>query len=74
MEWKWDGILELPVESHVEFENEPALFEKGVEILPGLTERFGHGCVHFGPRSLAGDQLIGLFQQFLHRALLALLP
>ena len=61
------------MEGDVEFQNKSTLFQKGVEILPGLTQGLGHGGVHFSSGPLITDQLIGLFQQLLHGALLALL-
>lgn len=65
-------VIVLPVEGNIVLEDDPALFQERIEILPGLSERFGHCGVDFGSGPLTGDQLIGLLQQFLHWTLLAL--
>jgi hypothetical protein len=54
--------LYIPVKGDVVLEDDPALFQERIQILPGLAQRFGHGRVDLGPGSLTGNQLVGLFQ------------
>ena len=60
------------MEGDTVLQHAPLGLELGVQIAPGLAQTLGHGGVDLGLGLLAGDQLVRLAQQLLHRRLLAL--
>ena len=50
------------MKSDAHFQNLLPRLQLGVEVLPGETQRLGHGGVDLSARVLGGDELVGLVE------------